>query len=101
MQADWLQNLCPHDAKIAPGDAWVIVETKVDVRSSTAWSQFDEAIGHFGGDAAHASAEPALFSEDEATDGDQRRSLNVSEAFCTDCATVAWRRCSCISFDLV
>lgn len=67
------RDLRRHHAYIPAGDAWVIVETKVDVRSSTAWSQFDEAIGHFGGDAAHAaSAEPALLSEDDATDGDYR-----------------------------
>lgn len=49
------------------GDAWVMVETKVDLRSSAAWSQFDEAIGHFGGEFVAAQAEPAV-TDDEMSD---------------------------------
>jgi hypothetical protein len=65
------------------GDAWVIVETKVDLRSSTAWSQFDEAIGHFGGEAADEHAEPALaLEEEEATDGDTPCQIVVSTVGC-------------------
>lgn len=52
------------------GDAWVMVETKIDVRSSTAWSQFDEAIGHFGGESPAAHAEPAVATDDDLSEDD-------------------------------
>ncbi len=36
------------------GEAWVMLETSVDLRSSQAWSQFDDAMTQFGG---HGGAE--------------------------------------------
>lgn len=42
----------------------------MDLRSSMAWSQFDEAIGHFGGKSAAAHAEPAVASVDGLSDGE-------------------------------
>lgn len=64
------QSRKSHATLLTAGDAWVMVETKVDLRSSAAWSQFDEAIGHFGGESAAAQAEPAVTDDDESDAGD-------------------------------
>ncbi len=64
------QSRKSHAALLTAGDAWVMVETKVDLRSSAAWSQFDEAIGHFGGESAAAQAEPAVTDDDESDAGE-------------------------------
>ncbi len=65
---------------LVAGDAWVMVETKVDLRFSTAWSQFDEAIGHFGGETAAVAAEPAMITDDEHEDvSDDGAQMQASE----------------------
>ena len=51
----------------------------MDLRSSAAWSQFDEAIGHFGGEQAAAHAEPAVVSEDDLSDAGAPATAEIAE----------------------
>ena len=61
------------------GEAWVMLETSVDLRGSQAWSQFDDAMTQFGGpggetrshDAGHdadVGHQPAADSDEELSD---------------------------------
>ena len=53
-----------------PGDAWVMVETSIDLRASPAWMQLDGALGQMAGSGAAAppAVHPSASSEDCVSD---------------------------------
>lgn len=54
-----------------PGDAWVMVETSIDLRASPAWMHLDGALGQMAGDGAAATPathHPTVSSEDGISD---------------------------------